>query len=72
MRTMNDTERIVLITKVLLYLKGPLSLEEIMSLIEEIPVNISKGITKYVMVGILRGKQGIVRDRKTKLYSVVQ
>ena len=72
MRTMNDTERIVLITKVLLYCKGPLSVHQLLNEIQKVPVRMTKGLSINILVGTLRGKNGIKRDRQTKLYSVVQ
>lgn len=66
MRTMKDTERLMIIIRVYLHLHGPATAKEITDYVNNCPVNLLTFISPSKIGTLLRGKRGIKRIRKNK------
>lgn len=64
MRELKDKERILLIAKVFLDLKGPATAKEICDYIESSPVRIQKWVSPLVLSGLLKAHKDIESSKE--------
>lgn len=66
MRTMKDTERLMIIIRVYLHLHGPATSKEIVEYVNRCPVHLQTLVTPTKISVLLRGKKGIRKIRESK------
>jgi len=70
-RTMKDSERIILIMKVFLDLKGPSTAQEIAEYVEECPVGIQKVVSSHTISSLVKGNHAFRSRRVGKQKALV-